>query len=108
VLIPEWSYNGAAVATVLTEVVVLGILAAGLGSLPVRPFPWSSLGKVVLASTCMTAVSLAVWSVTWWPVAAVVSGLVYLAALHLLNVYGPGGLRALARHEEPVGPRGSD
>jgi O-antigen/teichoic acid export membrane protein len=95
--IPRWSYLGSAWATVLTEVVVLGVLAAGVARVPgVRPWPARPLLVCGGAGAVMAAVALALRPVLPWPAAAAVAGGAYLATCHLARVDGPGGLRALA------------
>jgi len=95
-LIPRWSYNGAAVATVLTEVVVVLILVRPVARLPgVRPLPWSVVGRALGAGAFMGAAIWGVERLAPWPIAAVAGAAAYLAALELLRV--GGGIRALAR-----------
>jgi O-antigen/teichoic acid export membrane protein len=97
VLIPAYSYNGSGWATVITESVVLVVLALGVARIPgVRPFPWVPLGKCVLAGAAMAAVGWASLDRIPWIAGGLVAGLVYLAVLHVIRVDGPGGLRALA------------
>ena len=98
VLIPDHSYDGAAVTSIVTEVVVAAVLvAATLRIREVRPLPWAAVGRTVAAGLVMAAVVLASAGRVPWPVGAASAGAAYLAVLHVLNVDGPGGLRALAR-----------
>lgn len=108
VLIPRWSFHGAAVATISTEVLVLAVLAVGASRVPgVRPLPWGALAKVAGAAVLMALVAAATVPILPWPLAMVGTGLAYLAGLHVLRVAGPGGLRALAR-PGPATPAGED
>jgi O-antigen/teichoic acid export membrane protein len=102
VLVPTWSYNGAALATVLTEVVVLAILAWAASRIPeVGPVPWSASTRVVGAGVVMAGVAYGLGRVVPWPVAAASSCVVYVAGLHLLRVGGPAGLRDLLTKPVP-------
>lgn len=98
VLIPPFSYLGSGLATVITEVAVLAVLAVGVGRIPgLRPLPWSPVVKCAAAGAVSAAVGIALLGTIPWPVAGVATALAYLGALHVLRVDGPGGLRALAR-----------
>jgi O-antigen/teichoic acid export membrane protein len=97
VLIPRYSYTGSGIATVITEVIVLGILVVPVSRVPaVRPIPWIPLGKSLVAGAAMAAVVLGLRVVLPWPVAAILGGIAYLAALHAIRIDGRGGLRSLA------------
>ena len=97
VLIPAHSFNGAAAATIITELAVLAVLVSGTVTIAgVSPLPWASMGKIAAAGLVMTAVVVAVGDLVAWPVALGGAGAVYLVALHVLRPAGPGGLRALA------------
>ena len=96
VLIPRYSYNGAAVATVLTELLVLGVLGVNVLRLPeVRPLPVRGLLGVVVAGGAAAVVLFGLGGHLPWMLVAVIGGLAYLGAIHLLGVDGPGGLRAI-------------
>lgn len=87
VLIPVASYDGAAIATVATEVLVLAALGAATLRLPgIRPLPWRPAGAVVLAGAAMAAVSAALAGRVPWPAAAVAAAAVYVAGLAALGV----------------------
>lgn len=82
VLIPALSYEGAALATVLTELVVLAVLVpATLELQGVRPLPWRVLlvtavsGAALLATAALASGRLA------WPLAAALAVAAYLASL---------------------------
>lgn len=95
VLIPMWSYDGAAMATIATEVVVVAILGWAASRAPgVRPLPWRPAGRVMVAGGAMALAAVATATVAPWFVAGLVGGLIYLAVLHVLAPAGEGGLRA--------------
>lgn len=110
VLIPRYSYNGAGWATVVTEVAVSGVLLIGALRIEgVRPLPVVATGKVVLAAGAMAGVAAAGRLVVPWWIALAVGGLVFLGLLHVTEIDGPGGLRALARDARMGGlVRGSE
>jgi O-antigen/teichoic acid export membrane protein len=97
VLIPEYSYEGSGWATVVTEVIVLSILAYGVFRIPgIRPLPWVAMGKCVFAATVAFFVGWGLLETVPWPIGGLVMGLTYLGLVHVLRPDGPGGLRALA------------
>ena len=97
-LILRYSYNGAGWATVITELVVSAVLAFGALRIEgVRPLPVGATVKVVGAAAVMAAIAAVGRHVVPWWVALALGGLVYFALLHLMDIDGPGGLRALAR-----------
>jgi O-antigen/teichoic acid export membrane protein len=96
VLIPEYSYLGSGWATVVTEVIVLIVLGLGVARISgVLPFPWNPVGKCAVAGVLAGAVGWALLDRVPWPIGGAATGIVYLLAVHLLAVNGPGGLRAL-------------
>jgi O-antigen/teichoic acid export membrane protein len=97
ILIPEFSYMGSGWATVVTELIVLVVLAFGVYRIPAElPFPSSAFVKCAVAGTLAGAVGWASLGRVPWPIGGAATGLVYLLAVHLLAPNGPGGLRALA------------
>jgi O-antigen/teichoic acid export membrane protein len=97
-LIPRYSYNGAGWATVITELVVSGVLAFGALRIDgVRPLPLGATAKVLFAAAVMATIAAVGRQVVPWWVALILGGFTYFALLHLMNIDGPGGLRALAR-----------
>jgi O-antigen/teichoic acid export membrane protein len=97
VLIPRYSYTGAGIATVITEVVVLVLLIRPVLRVPgVRPIPWMPFGKSCVAGAVMATVVLGLRSLLPWPAAAVLGAVVYIGALHVIRIDGRGGLRSLA------------
>lgn len=103
VVIPRYSYNGSAAVTLATEVVVLVMLGAATSRVPgVRPLPWGLLLRTVASGAATVAVVLVTRDAMPWYASAVLSGAVYLGAVHVLRVAGPGGLRAVLRPEVDV------
>lgn len=97
-LIPEYSYRGSAVATIITEVLVLVVLLAGTVRIPgVRPWPIRALGRTLVAGAVLAAGLAVLRPLVPWPLLAVASPIVYLGLLHVLAIDGPGGLRVLVR-----------
>ena len=95
VLIPHHQEMGAAVATIITEVVVLALLAWALIGLPVRPLPVREIAVTALG-VAATALAIGVLAgPIGWPLAGVVGAVRHVAVLHVARVDGPGGLRAL-------------
>jgi O-antigen/teichoic acid export membrane protein len=95
-LIPPFSATGSGIATVLTEIVVISVMATIVVRIPgVRPFPWRSVAVVLVSGLFLGCTIAALQEVVWWPIALVGGFPVYLAALHVLRVDGPGGLRKL-------------
>lgn len=110
--IPRYSYLGAGYATVVTELLVLAVLAWGVLRVPgVRPLPARALSKVLLAGAVLAAVlALGSGRVPWFVLAAL-APILYLALVHFLRVDGRGGLRTLLRNAriqpiaaEPIRP----
>lgn len=104
VLIPPFSFDGSAWATILTEIVVLGFLLAVLSRVPgLVAMPWGAMARTIVAGAVMAAVYLAAAQLAPWPAAGAAAGAAFLAVLHVLGADGPGGLAALwrsARFEE--------
>lgn len=102
-LIPQYSYLGAAAATLATDIVVLVWMCLevrrveGLRPLP-RPPVWRL--AVVVAISGSAGVGLA--AVLPWPVAAGLVGVIFAAGVVVLRAAGPGGLRALRQDAEPA------
>jgi O-antigen/teichoic acid export membrane protein len=99
VLIPRYSFNGSAVATVITEVIVFGILLAALTrTTGIVTIPVAVIARTAVAGAGMGGAYLALVQWVPWPAAALAAGTVFFAVLHLLGADGPGGLRALVRN----------
>lgn len=101
--IPTWSYQGAAVTTLVTELVVVGLLWLILLRQPgLRP---SNLGPAARALPCGVVgllVGALLARLVPWPLAAAGTAVVFLAAANAAGAAGPGGLRALAGEESEV------
>lgn len=98
VLIPRHSYNGAAVATVISAVVVVAIQGLASHRLAgLSPWPWAAAAKSVVAGAVCAASAFVVTHVAPWPVAGLTGLVAFLVVLHVTQVDGPGGLRALRR-----------
>ena len=99
-VIPTYSYRGAAWATLITEVLVVagmwGALARGGG---VPRLPVARAAGAVAAGVAAALVAVAAWQVIPWPAAAVAGAVTYVAILEALRVPGPEGLRSLLRDE---------
>jgi O-antigen/teichoic acid export membrane protein len=99
VLIPAYSFDGSAIATVITELVVAVLLIMIVRRTPgILSVPWPAVARAGIAGVAMAGVYLAAVVVVPWVVAAGLAGIVFLAALHVLQVDGPGGLRTLVRN----------
>ena len=98
-LIPRYSFNGSAVATVITEIIVSGVLLASLSRTPgIVTIPVGVIVRTAIAGAALAAVYIGLVQLVPWPVAAGVAGAAFLALLHLLGADGPGGLRALVQN----------
>ncbi|HEY1740561.1 MAG TPA: polysaccharide biosynthesis C-terminal domain-containing protein [Acidimicrobiia bacterium] len=93
-LIGTHGVMGAAVATVITEVFVLVLLVGLVRDLPVWPLPWRAISVVAISTTAAAFTAYGVERVAGWIGAATAATVVYLGALHVLGVDGPGGLTA--------------
>lgn len=109
VLITRYSYNGAAMATVITEVAVLALLFPVVVRIEsVRPLPVGPLAKTAVAGVAMWVSGALLDRVTPWPVAGLGAGVVFLGILHFSRVNGEGGLRALVDRGSVAGVTESD
>jgi O-antigen/teichoic acid export membrane protein len=97
VLIPRYSATGAGISTIITEVIVVSILAYGVRDLPIRPLPWRAIGVVAVSAGVLTAALVGMRTVMPWELATVIGFLLYPALLHVLRIDGPGGLVAFVR-----------
>jgi O-antigen/teichoic acid export membrane protein len=95
-LIPAHSYVGAALATVVTELLVVGIVLAPVSRMDaLRPLPLGMVALAVAAGALCAAVAVVLGGWVPWPVAAAVSGLLYLAVVHVTHLSRGGGLHRL-------------
>ncbi len=102
VLIPRASYFGAAVATLVTEILVVGVLMVLVARIPrLRPLPLSRLGLAFLGGGLSAAAAVVVREAAPWPVAAVVGAAVYLIFVHVARVPGARGWPALLSEASP-------
>jgi O-antigen/teichoic acid export membrane protein len=97
VLIPRHGVMGAAIATVLTEVIVIGALVRGLRGLPVRPLPIRAFVVISVSTTAAALVIVYGMHIVPWPIAGVAGSAVFALLLHVLAIDGPGGLPAFVR-----------
>jgi len=96
VLIPAYSYRGAAGSTLITEVVVLGILVASIRRIPgLAPVGLGFLARIVVPVAGGLAVGAGAGRFVAWPLAATLSLAAYVMLAHLVRSTGPGGLWAL-------------
>lgn len=96
VMIPRASYFGAAVATLVTEVLIVAMLMTPVVRMQVlRPLPLRGLGFAILAGALTAFVALFAREVVPWPVAAVVAAMAFALVVNLTNVAGPQGWRDL-------------
>jgi O-antigen/teichoic acid export membrane protein len=95
-LIPRYSYNGAAVATVISEFagfVGTFLVAKRLTSIGID---WSFVLKAVLATCVAASTAAAVWNVSLWA-ALLLSEMMLVAAALLLGAVNRAELRSLVR-----------
>ena len=97
VLIPRYSATGAGISTIVTEVIVLAILAYAVRDLPILPLPWRSIAVIATSGGALVVALFAIRSVAPWEVALLASLVLYPGLLHVLRIDGPGGLIAFAR-----------
>ena len=98
VLIPRWSYGGAAFATLLTELAVCTLLWIPVLRVPDRPsLPFGGIARVLIVTAAACGAALMTVAVAPWPVAAAVLVVVYVSLIHFTRIPGPGGLRSLLR-----------
>jgi O-antigen/teichoic acid export membrane protein len=96
VAIPRFSFNGAAVVTVLTEFGVATALLILVARVPaVRPLPIRSFVKAFVCLIPTTCVGVLAQEHLIWPVSATLCGLTFLGCLHIMRVDGRGGIAAL-------------
>lgn len=99
-LIPAHSFGGAAIATLVTEAAVAGVLLTlTLRVEGTRPLPLAAAARGLIAMVVAVAVGAGVHRIAAWPLAAGATAAAFLAACHLVRVSGAGGLPALFRME---------
>jgi O-antigen/teichoic acid export membrane protein len=101
VVIPRYSYQGAAWATMGTEIAVTAVLWGPILRLRDRAhFPVSTAIKAGVCGALAAGAAMLADLVTPWYVAVIGSSLLYVALLHFWRVPGDAGLRSLLRDEE--------
>lgn len=102
VLIPRYSFEGAAVATLATEFLVGVLLWRLLSSLDIGRFVDRRfvLG-LFAASVAAVAAGLGVDAVASWMLASVAAGIVFVATLDRAGTFGDGGLWQILRTMRP-------
>lgn len=95
-LIPAYGYEGAAYATLATNLLVVAWMLREAQRVPgLSRFPRPPLLRIVAAALTAGVVGVsAAWWLPWIP-AAVLTALVYLGAVVVLRAAGPQGIRAL-------------
>lgn len=102
VMIPRYSYRGAAVATLCTEAVVLALMWWQLLATPgIRPLRLGFLLRGVPAAGAAIGVAYLARQVLPWPVAAALLVAIYLAGAQVLRSPGPAGWRSLLSDTAP-------
>lgn len=95
-LIPSRSYEGAAIATLVTEVVVVVCLFGRLRLVSrLRPFPLRGPAAAVASAAIAGGVAALADTALPWPLASAFSVVAYVALVHVSGAAGPGGLRSL-------------
>jgi O-antigen/teichoic acid export membrane protein len=106
VLIPNRSFTGAALATIVTEVVVLVLLVGATSRLSgLRPIRFRFLPRAIVVVGLAATAGWGVDLVAPWPVAAVVSVTVYLVAADLTRSVGGRLLHVLLEDDHPAAAR---
>jgi O-antigen/teichoic acid export membrane protein len=94
--IPRWSFEAAAVNTLLTEALVGTLVWWVIAKVPgLRPLGLRSVARAPIVVAAGSATGWLAWHVVPWPFAAALSMGTAVVLLHTLSVTGPGGLRAL-------------
>lgn len=101
-VVPRWGGVGAAWVTVATEYAVSTSLALRLHRRGALVFPWSRVGRSVLAGAVMAALA---WPLRGWPAAALVPAfaVAYLGLVVLLGGVTRADLRALTDRDHGLG-----
>jgi O-antigen/teichoic acid export membrane protein len=103
VMIPRYSYHGAAWATLITEVIVTVALAAPILRIRGRAsFPVMLTVKAAVCGGVAAGLAVLATKLLSWPVAAVGSTLVYLFLVHIWRVPGPEGIASLFRDADAL------
>lgn len=96
VVIPRWSFRGAAWVTVATEILVVGVIVPVClrGHMRVV-IPWREMAITLMVGAPTAAVGWGLYQIAPWPVSALVSSLLFLVGVHVVKAPGPRGLRSL-------------
>jgi O-antigen/teichoic acid export membrane protein len=102
--IPRYGYVGAAYATLLTDLLVAGLMIREARTVPgLRPLPRPPVLRLAVAVALAGGAGWWLSGAIPWLLAAALTGGLYAAAVVLLRAAGPGGLRALA-HDSVIAP----
>lgn len=94
--IPRWSFEGAALTTLITEGLVAVLLWHQLLRIPgIRPLGLMSAPRILAASLVAGFAGWGMWKVIPWPIAAVVTAIVFVGAVTIMGVGGERGIRGL-------------
>lgn len=94
VLIPRWSFDGAAVATLVTEMLVLVALTALMLRIPyVRPLPLAALPRVAVAALGAYGVGFVLDGVVPWAVGGVLVAVAFVGFARATGALDPADLR---------------
>ncbi len=98
VFIPLWSYEGAAAATLATELIVATLMVAEVRRIPgLAPIGATALPRILVPVALALVAGAAADLVLPWFVAAAIAALVYLAAADRIRFTDSRGLAALVR-----------
>jgi O-antigen/teichoic acid export membrane protein len=96
VVIPRHSFNGAAVDTLITEILVTSILWFLVLRIPaVRGLALGRFWRLVPAGVVGAAAGFGLRQIAPWPLAAALTALLVGGLVHVSRATGPGGLRNL-------------
>jgi O-antigen/teichoic acid export membrane protein len=96
VLIPRYSFDGAAWATLATEVIIVVLMVTEARRIPgLVPVGLAFLVRLVPAAIMAALVGWTLQQLGPWPVAAAASAAVYVAMVVSLKAAGRHGLRGL-------------
>jgi O-antigen/teichoic acid export membrane protein len=101
-VIPRWSYQGAALVTVLTEVAVLSVsLPACIRRAPMSALPLRAMVRCVPCAASSVGVAIGLYVIAPWPVAAAAGCLSFFLLAHFFGIPDPRGLRSLLNEPTP-------
>ncbi len=95
-LIPLYSFEGAAVATVATNILVVAVIWAQLLRLPdLTPLKLGFLSGVLPAMAAAGATGWVTNRYLPWPIAGAITMAVYVGGVEITGAAGPGGIRLI-------------